>query len=52
MNDNILKPYSTIEYITVNLIFKFIVVADKNCLIIKKNIKNTFRNVPVALKYQ
>ena len=28
------------------------VAAGKNCLIIKRDIKDTFRNVPIALKHQ
>ena len=52
VNDGIPKSYSTIEYITVDMIFKSVVEAGKNCFIIKRDIKDTFRNVPVAFKHQ
>ena len=52
VNDGIPKPYSTIDYITVDTIFELVVAAGKNCLIIKRDIKDAFRNVPVASKYQ
>ena len=34
------------------MIFKSVIKTNKNYFIIKRNIKNAFRNVPMALKHQ
>ena len=52
VNDNIPKNYSAIEYITIDTIFQLAVDAGKNCLIIKRDIKDAFRNVPIAVQHQ
>ena len=51
VNDGIPKLYSIIKYITINMIFKSVVEANMNCFIIKRDIKDAFCNVLVALKH-
>ena len=52
VNDNIPKDYSAIKYITIDTIFQLVVDAGKECLIIKRDIKDAFRNVLVAVQHQ
>ena len=48
VNNCIPKTHSSIEYITIDAVFKLITNAGKECLIIKRDIKDAFRNIPVS----
>jgi len=52
VNSHILEAASTIKYIKVTEIYKAILTAGRHCVIVKKDIKDAFRNVPVALNNQ
>ena len=52
VNDNISKNYSAIKYITIDTIFQLVVDTGKKCLIIKRDIKDAFCNVLIAVQHQ
>ena len=47
-NDGILIIARAIEYITLENIFNMVVRAGWGCILIKKDIKDAFRNIPVT----
>lgn len=49
VNDHIEKRYSAIKYLRIEDVYLLVVSAGKGCTIVKKDIKDAFRNIPVAL---
>jgi hypothetical protein len=52
VNDGIPESYGYLRYDTFEDILNLIVAAGRHCVITKRDIKNAFRNIPVALHEQ
>ncbi|HEY5813549.1 MAG TPA: reverse transcriptase domain-containing protein [Terrimicrobiaceae bacterium] len=48
VNDHIPHNYASIQYITVDKVFDLVIQGGRDCLIVKKDIKDAFRIVPIA----
>jgi hypothetical protein len=48
VNAYILESASSIKYISITDIYKAILLAGHHCVIVKKDIKDAFRNIPIA----
>jgi hypothetical protein len=51
-NDGIPLEARSIQYTSLNDIFDMLIRAGRGCTIIKKDIKDAFRNIPVAPQHQ
>ena len=49
VNAIILKAYSTLTYSTIDEILALILFAGRGAVILKRDFKDTFRNIPVAI---
>ena len=52
INIAILKAYSTFTYSTIDEILVLILFAKRGAVILKRDFKNTFQNIPVAITNQ
>ena len=52
VNDYIPKDFSNIKYISIREVYTKILAAGRSCVIIKKDIKDAFRNIPVSTQDQ
>ena len=50
VNDHIPSHYASIRYITVDDIFDLVARGGRHCLIVKKDIKDAFRIIPIAVE--
>ena len=52
VNDNIPQEAAQLKYTSLNEIYQLVVDAGRGCIIIKKDVKDAFRNIPVAPQHQ
>lgn len=52
VNDAITEKEGTLQLLTLDKFYNSVVLAGKHYVIMKKNIKSVFRNIPIALLFQ
>lgn len=52
VNAHIDKTYGTLKYAQIDHILEKVVTAGRNCVILKRDVKDAFRNIPIAPQHQ
>ena len=52
VNDSIPSMFATLQYSTVDQVLQHIMLAGRGCIIVKRDIKDAFRNIPLSIQAQ